>query len=274
MSTAVLAAVIAAGTSVVVTAATIWFQQRTAKQESRSEAKQVLDRYRGPLLDSASDLGYRINKIRHDDFLSDLRAGGPGEEPARLTTLFRFAQYLGWCEILRTEVQLLRFDHEVDTRLVAELLGDVQWSLASDSVSGGGMHWIEEQRAVGELMRTRAEPDGPATCLGYAAFSGEYRKTFAPWMDRLAEHVLSEEALVSQRLSLIQWALLGLVVQLDEERTHTNEKWMDQARRELKDAPNLDIPRVECSIRTHVGEVLGDPSIAPRDCLEALTGAT
>jgi hypothetical protein len=39
-----------------------------------------------------------------------------------MTTLSRFAQYFGWAEILRREIQFLSFPEEQDTRCVAELL--------------------------------------------------------------------------------------------------------------------------------------------------------
>ena len=45
-------------------------EQRKAKEEERrSEAKVVLDEYRGPLLDAAWELGNRIGNIRHGKFL-------------------------------------------------------------------------------------------------------------------------------------------------------------------------------------------------------------
>jgi hypothetical protein len=41
----------------------------SAAEERQSEAKQVLDRYRGPLMDAAWQLGNRIDNIRHLGFL-------------------------------------------------------------------------------------------------------------------------------------------------------------------------------------------------------------
>ena len=50
------------------------------------------------------------------DFFAYLSRGSGREQDAKLTTLFRFAYYLGWREFVRTEVQLLRFENEGDTR--------------------------------------------------------------------------------------------------------------------------------------------------------------
>ena len=78
-------------------------------------------------------------------------------------------------------------------------------------------------------------------------------------MDQVTEYVFVEGA-ASHRLRLVQWALLGLVTQLDEERLHTDAKWMSRARDELKEAPAPDAPRVELSIRAHVdGTRIAEP---------------
>lgn len=150
MSTAVLVALITSATSLAVALSSPWLQQRTAKQARQSEAKKVLDRYRGPLLVAASDLGHRINNIRHDDFL--LYVNDPDRQvQASRTTLFRFAQYFGWREILRTEVQLLRFHHEKDTQLVARLLAAVRGALKEVGTRDGATIAIDETTLPSEL---------------------------------------------------------------------------------------------------------------------------
>src|SRR5689334_10083219 len=122
MDTGVLVALIASATSLIVSLGAALIQRHADREEReeqrRSDVKRVLDQYRGPLLVAASDLGHRIDNIRHGGFLSYLDSTDRGTD-ARHTTLFRFAQYFGWREILRTEVQLLRFGRDDDTRLVA-----------------------------------------------------------------------------------------------------------------------------------------------------------
>jgi hypothetical protein len=262
MDTGVWVALIASATSLIVAGISLRFQRKGAKEEReeerRSAAKVVLDKYRGPLMAAASDLGFRIDHIRHDKFLVYAAPGSGREQQAKLTTLFRFAQYFGWREILRTEVQLLQFERETDTNLVAALIGDIDWAFGSDIVYDGrrGMLWAEEQRGIGELMAAQSDGNSSTHC-GYARFVREYDKRFAPWMDRIADFALGEEATGSHRLRLVQWALLGLVKQLDEEHVHTGEIWMDRALEELKEYPVPESPHEESRIRSHVTEAGG-----------------
>jgi hypothetical protein len=185
MAAGVWVALIASATSLVVSAFTVWNQRATARAERRSEAKRVLDKYRGALLAAASDLGHRINNIRHDNFL-DYPNSPDRAIDAERTTMFRVAQYFGWREVLRTEVQLLRFDTDSETSLVAAMIGDVDWAFATDRLTDGskGMLWAEEQRAIGELM-VPAGKDASAICLGCAAFADEYEAKFKPMMHGL-----------------------------------------------------------------------------------------
>lgn len=202
-------------------------------EERRSQAKIVLDRYRGPLLDAAWQLGDRIDDIRNRGFLDYLVDGSDREQDARLTTLFRFAHYFGWREIVRTEVQLLRFENEDDTRLVAGFLDDAAWVLASDRLDAArAMLWADEQRGIGELMAS--DSVGTTTGVrGHAAFHRDYDTMFAPWMERFAEDVLAPAAVTSDRLRLLHWALMGLVRLLDEEDAYAASGWMDRAASEV-----------------------------------------
>ena len=155
-------------------------ETRTAEQgkERRSDAKVVLDRYRGllPLLDAAWELGSRVDNIRNRAFFAYLSPGNSREQDAKLTTLFRFAYYFGWREFIRTEVQLLRFDNEEDTRLVAGFLNDVTWVLASDKLDGAwAMLWGDEQRGIGELM-TSTRPAHQPLSAGTPRFTATTKR--------------------------------------------------------------------------------------------------
>jgi hypothetical protein len=258
MGTGVLVALIASLTSFIVAGTSLVFQRRSAKEEReekrRSDAKVVLDKYRGPLLQAAWDLGHRINTVRKYGPVADTAPGNERDQN-KLTTLFRIAQYFGWCEILRTEAQLLRFERETDTQLVAALIGHVHRAFATDKVDDGrhGMLWAEEQRGIGELM---VVPVGgiSSTCYGYARFVREYEERFGPWMDRIADFFLGEEAKGSHRLRLVQWGLLGMVKQLDEEHVHTDDNWMDQTQKELKAQPWSELITIESNIRRDVAK--------------------
>jgi hypothetical protein len=234
MSSTVLAALIAAGTSLVVTLGSGILQRRFAREdradEQRSKARVVLDKYRGPLLHAASDLGSRVDKIRNRDFLD--QAGIHDSEYAKLSTLFRVAQYCGWREVLRREVQLMRFDRESDTQAVAAFIGFATWSMASDKHDGtSGLIWPEQQRGIGELMLSE-RPDGTSSVCGFATFRRSYREQFAPWMEDVASAWLSDDARRGDRLAMLQLALYGLVSLLDEECLHRDRPWFATAREE------------------------------------------
>ena len=230
-------------------------ERELREEERRSEAKQILDRYRGPLLDAAWQLGNRIDNIRHRGFLIYLTEGSGREQDAKLTTLFRFAQYFGWREFVRAEVQLLRFENEDDTRLVSRFLNDVAWSFSSDAFDGGrAMLWADEQRGIGQLM-ARGRGESPPV-LGHAAFHRDYEDVFAPWLERFAGDVLSQAAVKSDRLRLLQWALFGLVQRLDEEQEYGASEWQTRAEQEiLQTALPKAVKKPETRLREDLAEL-------------------
>lgn len=227
--------------------------QEVREEERRSQAKVVLDRFRGPLLDAAWQLGDRIDHIRNRGFLDYLAEGSGREQDAKLTTLFRFAQYFGWREVVRTQVQLLRFVNEEDTRLVAGLLDDVDWVFSSGRLDDSrAMLWSDEQRGIGELMTVDRDCAPPAV-RGHAAFHGGYDDLFAPWMERFANDLLAPAAVESDRLRLLHWALLGVVRLLDEERVYTESGWTDRAAAEIpRTVPPEPVAKTEARLRNHL----------------------
>lgn len=244
MDTALVVACISAVVALASAAFSGWTQLQVTKRErearaeerrseAKSEAKVVLDRCRGPLLDAAWQLGDRVDNIRNSDFFAYLSKGSGREQDAKLTTLFRLAYYLGWREFVRIKVQLLRFENEADTRLAAGFLNDVTWVLASDKLDGQwAMLWSDEQRGIGELMTE--QPSGTSSIVrGHAAFHRDYDKVFALWMERFADDLLSPAAIESNRLRLLQWALYGLVRQLDEEGAY-GVGWIDRTAAEIR----------------------------------------
>ena len=213
-------------------------QARSKEEERRSEAKVVLDRYRGPLLDAAWQLGDRVDNVRNRSFLGYLSPASGRALEARQSTLFRFACYLGWREYLRTQVQLLRFDNEGDTRLAASFLNDITRALASDQLDGRwAMLWGDEQRGIGELM-TEQPPGVSVIVCGHAAFFRNYDQTYADWMDRFADDLFTPANVEdSDRLRLLQWALYGLVRQLDEQGAYDGD-WIERSADEISRTPS------------------------------------
>lgn len=225
--------------------------QEARHEERRSAAKVVLDDNRGPLVEAAWDLGNRVDNIRSGGFHDRLVEGRVRD--AKLTTLFRFAEYFGWRESVRRQVQLLRFEKEEDTRLVAGFLADVMRVLSSPSIDGArAVLFSEEQRGIGELMAT--DGDGAlAPVRGYAAFRRDYDDVFAPWMEGFAEDVLAPEAVACDRLRLVHWALLGVVLLLDEEQAYRDSVWTQNAVVEIRETPQPEFPTItEARLRNHL----------------------
>ena len=228
-------------------------EQAAREEETRSAARIVLDRYRGPLLDAAWDLGDRLDNIIDRGFLSRYRETDR-ESVALRSTLFRMAQYFGWAEILRREIQLLRFENAGDTRRTAYFLSLVVRRFATDWYdsaealaqakrwypdrdlrelsSGHLMLWQEEQRGIGERM---IEANGSATCAGYATFVEQYDRRFAPLLGGFEANLGLPGMENSLRLVEIRDALARLVHQLDEEQRYVEGQigyttWLDSAR--------------------------------------------
>jgi len=183
------------------------------------EAARLVAKYRDPLLRSAFDLQSRIYNI--------YRPGGftleKDPEYFRLNTLFLIAEFLGWLEVIRRELQFVDLGAVQATNDLGRRLALVQELLANTTEWHDGCYvYRGYQRAIGELMLTRVD-DAPGgrrhECMGYAAFVAAHADpNFAKWFSRLGDAIeqLSEEK--PARLVLVQHALIDLVDFLDPER--------------------------------------------------------
>jgi hypothetical protein len=194
-------------------------QARGALLERDLRAEEVLARYREPLATAAFDLQSRLYNILCLNFFD--KFGGDHErcEIAENTTLFRLAQYLGWTEILRRDVQFLNFPEADDTRLVSRLQSQIRRRLLTDEYGQVMMIWLDEQRAIGEQMIV--EEHDHVLCMGYARFHQEYATRFAPWFERLRSELQSQAG--RERLREVQRLLCDLVETLDGQRVRYTE---------------------------------------------------
>jgi hypothetical protein len=193
--------------------------ERTTMFDREVEAADVLARYREPLAAAAFDLQSRLYNILCKDFLA-LYADDPvRSEEAVTTTLFRLAQYFGWTEILRRDIQFLAFPEADDTRKVAHLQSQISKCFLTHVSGRAMMIWSDEQRALGELMIV--EEHGKVLCMGYANFRGQCAGPFAPWVERLRGELRDPAA--SARLHDAQHALCELVETLDADRVRYTE---------------------------------------------------
>lgn len=186
--------------------------------QARREARTVLERHRDPLLAAAYELQARLHNILCNRFTEEYVLGNKaGKQGAALeSTLYVFAQFFGWREIIRREIQFLRFLRNEETREVAQLLRDIGETFLTDDYGHQFMIWRVEQRGLGECMIVTS--DGKATCMGFATFVGQ-RVTMKEWLDPLERDLRQMEDGGRARLTKLQHLLLELVQKLDEDRT-------------------------------------------------------
>jgi hypothetical protein len=188
--------------------------ERKALLDRDLRAEDVLARYREPLAAAAFDLQSRCYNILRLSFLTKF---GPAHErfgEAQTTTVFRFAQYFGWTEILRRDIQFLSFPEKTATKDVGTLQGAIARRLATSDRNEPLMIWTDEQRAIGERMIV--EEHGKVLCMGYARFCDEYDERFAPLCKRLLADLADPDA--ADRLRDVQHELCKLVETLDVDR--------------------------------------------------------
>jgi len=195
-------------------------QSRREQKQAAASAEQVLARYRDPLLHAAYDLQSRCWNIVQQGFLERYLQLGTQQEQhyAVENTVFLLAQYLGWTELIRQEVQFLDLGNKDRTRALRTLQDGIYSILQSDRGSFGKRLrlFAGDQRAIGELMIVRPPGQTPR-CLGYAAFLLKRPRQLDPWLDPLRNDLaaLAAGPLDSTRLVSLQRALVDLLDFLD-----------------------------------------------------------
>jgi hypothetical protein len=210
-------AVVALAGSVAAAGIALYGQLRAQTIAARNEAETVLARYREPLAAAAYELQGRLYNILELDFLRKYYLHGDEAQKAYAVenTLYVVAQYLGWSEILRREIQFLSFADSERTRVVADRQRRIVELLQSDEPSLGRpfLLWRGEQRAIGERMidasGERCQP------MGYAGFVNREVTTFGPWLRRLEDDIAVIAERRSSRLVELQHGLVDLVRELD-----------------------------------------------------------
>jgi hypothetical protein len=192
------------------------------KRRALSESQKALARYSEPLIGAAYELQGRLWNILNNTFLERYVTDGDEAQKAYAVdnTLYVFAQYFGWSEILRRDIQFLSFSKTEQTRNVAKTQYEIVQDFQDDRPELGRpfLLWRGEQRAIGELMIEEA-PGGPR-CIGYAAFVERRRQTpgdasFRTWLGRLEKDIESASSAKSPRLPELQNHLVDLIVLLD-----------------------------------------------------------
>ncbi len=214
MDPALIIALIALAGSIFSTAATVF---GAPVLQARREARTVLENHRDPLLAAAYELQARLHNILCNRFAEDYVLGNKAgkKEAALESTLYVFAQFFGWREVIRREIQFLRFLKDDETRVVAQLLRDIGETFLTDEYGRQFMLWRVEQRGLGECMIVTS--DGKSSCMGFATFVGQ-RATMKEWLDPLERDLSQMDDGGRARLTRLQHLLLDLVQKLDEGR--------------------------------------------------------
>ena len=192
--------------------------RQQAEQDRRDRVAELVAAYQNPMLRAAYDLQSRIYNIGRGF------RGARDPEYFATSTVYVIAEFLGWMEIIRREMQFLDLgEQEASARLKAGL-DRIQGTFASTSRRRGGEMYIYrgQQRAIGELMIVTL--DDPlhtglrSTCLGYAEFVDRLAASrYARWLDRLRARVSELQPEDLDRLTDVQHALVDLIDMLDPE---------------------------------------------------------
>ncbi len=200
-------------------------EQQAAAMAREADRRDAMNHYRDPLLWAAYDLQSRVFNIARDPlgFLTTHGEHGTERERryARRNTLFVFAEYLGWVEILRRRVQFLDLGNRHDNREVMKLLHDVSEVLNRTSGATPEFRLFHlfrgEQRALGEAMITAEGED--SRCIGYAEFGRrlDFDEEFARLFADLDGDVqsLMRQPRTAPRLIELQNRLVDLITFLD-----------------------------------------------------------
>jgi hypothetical protein len=200
-------------------------QREAESREAQTDA--LMSKYRDPLLRSAIDLQSRLYNIHQQDFLKRFYNRSPTAlSYAVLNTLYVVAEFFGWVEILRREIQFLDLGDLEMNRCLSELLVNLNQAFGESyrRFGGGFQLFTGEQRAIGEIMavpRSNSAAIG-FECIGYATFVKKMDEPeFASWFTKLKDDLdtmATAPQLDGRRLVLIHGRLIDLVDFLDPHR--------------------------------------------------------
>jgi hypothetical protein len=227
LSTELIVALIAAGVALASGGVTIWGQLRTAKvsaelqqterqRERKYEAEKIVSRFREPLAQAAFELQGRLYNILRQGLIDVYFNNGTQRERAYVvgSTSYLIAQYFGWTEIIRAEIQFLDLGDIDSTRELNNQLDTVRNLWLRDDYSAVLRVFRIEQRAIGERM-VRTSTRG-AECIGYGDFLTESENR-GPLQDLMndVKAFVSDPPAAAPRLLVLQHALVDLVAALD-----------------------------------------------------------
>lgn len=233
MKTEIITAIIAATVAVISAIITIYGQTRVAKmtdqfakkREAESREAQtiaLMSKYRDPLLRATIDLQSRLFNIHQQYFLQFFFQQSPDKQKyAVQNTLYVIAEYFGWVEILRREIQFLDLGDLEMNRCLSELLANINYAFGNSKTESIFQLYNGEQRAIGEIMQVPRFGDDSRgyECIGYATFVKKLDEPeFARWFTRIVadiELIASKPRVNEERIIRIHSKLIDLIDFLD-----------------------------------------------------------
>lgn len=188
------------------------------ERQAKIEAERAISKFRDPLMHSAYDLQSRMFNILRRDFLKRYLVNGSSREQeyAIENTVFLVAQFLGWTEAIRQEIQFLDLGKDDQTKEFRQLQDKVYTSLQTDTLGTGFRLFAGEQRAVGELMIEHQ--NSSCRCKGFADFLNNQNPQLNHWLDPLRDDIqqmASHLQPFERRLVNIQHSMIDLLDFLD-----------------------------------------------------------
>ncbi|MFJ1911137.1 hypothetical protein ACIOGX_04265 [Streptomyces sp. NPDC088147] len=208
---------------------------RLQAQAKSRDRRDYMSRYRDALLWAAFDLqsrifnilrGYQVDLRGRRGFTSAFLLAGTEEQAlyVKRSTAFLFAEYLGWAEIFRRDLQFLDLGSNRANQRIMFTLNRVSRSLGDAHTSDAECFRIfrTDQRAIGEIMIDPDSEPGDRRCIGYATFCAQLtvEGAFSEWTQELLDHVelaAREPDKARDRLVRIQHQLIDLIDLLDAE---------------------------------------------------------
>jgi hypothetical protein len=170
------------------------------------------------LLHAVADLQGRLFNILRKGFLEAFLKNGSEREKnyAVENTIYVFAQFLAWTELIRQDLRFVAHKDPEDTARLRRLQEVVNKTLTSDSINAPFMIFSGEQRALGEFMIH--EVSGTRQVMGYGAFLSADKTTINQWLDPLRQELRNaagNSKILQERLIPLQHTMIELMDLLD-----------------------------------------------------------
>ncbi|MFD8047098.1 hypothetical protein ACFV5E_27165 [Streptomyces chartreusis] len=196
-----------------------WQQRRIASVERLN----YMNQYGASLAWAAFDLQSRLFNILSGRYLTLFLVQGTDEdaELARRSTVFVIAEYMGWVEILRRDVQFLDLGSSGPNRQVMTQLSQIAESFNRSTARHDELRLFRiQQRAIGSVMIHPDGEPGRRRCLDYAEFCErlDTDRRFAAWFSELladVDAIARDMAPAERRLRSLQRQLVELIDLLD-----------------------------------------------------------